>query len=55
MVGAVAHGPLNLGPHANEGQRLQALDFPAELAMEVGVGRVVLTGQFVMGNPALQG
>jgi hypothetical protein len=38
-----------------QGHRFQALDFSAGLALEVGVGRVVLAGQFKMAHPALQG
>jgi hypothetical protein len=54
VVGAVAHRPLKFGPHADERYRFQALNFPAGVALKVGVGRVVLTGQFVMAAPALK-
>ena len=55
MIGAVAHGAPQLRPHPVEGHRFQALDLPAGLALEVGVGRVVLAGQFKVVYPALQG
>jgi hypothetical protein len=55
MIRPVAHRPLQLSPHPVESHRFQALDFPAGLALEVGVGRVVLAGQFKVVDPALQG
>ena len=55
MVRPIAHGPLQLRPHPVKGHGFQALDFPAGLALEVGMGRVMLAGQFKVVHPALQG
>ena len=45
MVGPVAHRPLQFRPHLVEGNGLQTLDFAAGVALEVGMGRVMLAGQ----------
>ena len=55
MVRPVAHGSPQLRPHPVEGHRFQALDLPAGMALEVGMGRVVLAGQLKVVYPALQG
>jgi len=55
MIRPVAHGSPQLRPHPVQGHRFQALDLPAGLALKVGVGRVVLAGQFKVVDPALQG
>jgi len=52
-VNAVAQGPLEFRPHALQGGGLQALHLAAAVALKMGVGRVVLTGQLIVGNPLL--
>jgi hypothetical protein len=55
MVGAITHRPSQLGPHLIERHRLQTLDFPAGLALEMGMGRVMFAGQLKMVHAALYG
>jgi hypothetical protein len=54
VVGPVSPRTLKFGPNAGDGHRLQALDLPAGVALKMGVGRVVLTGQFIVAHPILQ-
>jgi hypothetical protein len=54
MVGSVADRTLQFDPHLIEGNGLKALDFPAGVALEVGMGRVMLAGQLEMVYPTLQ-
>jgi len=54
-IGPVAHGTPQFPPHSLQGYRLQALHLAAGLALEMGVGRMVLAGQFKVGGAALHG
>jgi len=55
VVSPVPHRPLKFGPHAGQGRRVQTLDLPTGMALKMGMGRAVLTGQLIVGHPALQG
>jgi hypothetical protein len=52
-VGAIAQGALQFRPHAVQGRGLQALHLAALMALEMGVGGVVLAGQLIVGDPLL--
>jgi hypothetical protein len=53
--GPVAQGALQLRPHLLQGPGLQTLHLAAGVTLEVGVGRMMLAGQFVVGDPVLDG
>jgi hypothetical protein len=55
LIRPVAYRPPQFGPHFLQGYRFQTLNFMAGLALEVGMGRVMLAGQLKMTDPALQG
>jgi hypothetical protein len=55
MVNPVAQGAFEVPPEMLQGDGLQALHFTAGLALEMGVGRVMLTGQLIMGGHTFRG
>jgi hypothetical protein len=46
-VSSISPGALDLPPDMVQGHRFQALDLLAGQALEMGMGRVMLTGQFI--------
>ncbi len=54
-VSPVPQSSLKFGPHVGQEHRIQALDLPTGVALKMGMRRAVLTGQLIVGHPALQG
>jgi len=48
MLSPISPGTLDLPPDIIQGHGLQALDFFAGLTLEMGMGRMMLTGQFIV-------
>jgi hypothetical protein len=54
-INPVAQGAFEVPPEMLQGDGFQALHFTAGLALKMRVGRVMLTGQFIVGGRTLRG